>query len=169
MKYNLTINPPKCYWPNKRVNQNGQTPNTIRIYSYCVLNRSVHVFGWTPILLHPEPNPWWSFLFTNGAHYKKPHSPTHPHVPNEHEDLGHDGLYVISSEIIPCYNCFESLVGHSIAISVSCLRAVLALISMSLWAWRFRSIWPVCKINPDIAMLQLSCKFGGSTVNIHWV
>ena len=28
--------------------------------------------------LHPELTPWWSFLFADGAHHKKPHSPTHP-------------------------------------------------------------------------------------------
>ena len=30
------------------------------------------------VLLHPELTPWWSFLFAEGAHHKKPHSPTHP-------------------------------------------------------------------------------------------
>ena len=29
-------------------------------------------------LLHPELTPWWSFLLADGAHHKKPHSPTHP-------------------------------------------------------------------------------------------
>ena len=33
---------------------------------------------WTQILLHPKLTPWWSFLFADGAHHKKPHSPIHP-------------------------------------------------------------------------------------------
>ena len=51
-------------------------PQIIGICSYFVLNRPV--FEWTQILLHPELTPWWSFLFADGAHHKKPHSPTHP-------------------------------------------------------------------------------------------
>ena len=79
MRYNLTINPPKCYWPkSKRVSQNGQTPNIIGICSYCVLDRPV--FEWSQILLHPELTLWWSFLFADGAHHKKPHSLAHPTV-----------------------------------------------------------------------------------------
>ena len=31
-------------------------------------------------LLHPDLTPWWSFLLADGAHHKKPHSPTHPGV-----------------------------------------------------------------------------------------
>ena len=77
MKYNLTINPPKCYWPKKKgVSQNGQTPSIIGICSYCVLDRPV--FERCQTLLHPELTPWWSFLLADGAHHKKPHSPTHP-------------------------------------------------------------------------------------------
>ena len=25
-----------------------------------------------------DADPWWSFLLADGAHHKKPHSPTHP-------------------------------------------------------------------------------------------
>ena len=39
MKYNLTINLPKCYQPKKRVSQNSQTLNIIGICSHCVLDR----------------------------------------------------------------------------------------------------------------------------------
>ena len=86
MKYNLTMNSPKCYWLKKKVSQNGQTPNTIWICSYCVLNRPVYcvlnkqVFEWSQIQLHPELTLWWSFLFTDGAHQKKPCSPAHPQI-----------------------------------------------------------------------------------------
>ena len=55
--------------------QNGQNPNMIGICSYCVLDRPV--FEWDQVLLHPELTPCWSFLFADGAHHKKPHSPTH--------------------------------------------------------------------------------------------
>ena len=48
----------------------------IGICSYCVLDRPV--FERRQTLLHPELIPWWSFLLADGAHYKKPHSPTHP-------------------------------------------------------------------------------------------
>ena len=58
------------------VSQNGQTPSIIGICSYCVLDRPV--FERCQTLLHPELTPWWSFLLTDGAHHKKPHSPTHP-------------------------------------------------------------------------------------------
>ena len=57
------------------VNQNGQTPNIIGICSYCVPDRPV--FEWNQVLLHPGLTPWWSFRFADGAHHKKPHSPTH--------------------------------------------------------------------------------------------
>ena len=55
MKYNLTINPRKSYWPKKKgVRQYGQTRNIIGIYSYCVLDRPV--LEWNQVLLHPEQN-----------------------------------------------------------------------------------------------------------------
>ena len=57
----------------KGVSQNGQTLNIIGIFSYCVLEWPV--FEWNNVLLHPELTRWWSFLFANGAHHKKPHSP----------------------------------------------------------------------------------------------
>ena len=76
------INPQKAIDRKKKgVRQNGQTPNIIGICSYCVLDRPV--FGWNQILLHPELTPWWSFLFDDGAHHKKPHSPTHPRLPGQ--------------------------------------------------------------------------------------
>ena len=82
MKYNLTINPPQCYWPKKERSQqkwpNPKYKNIIGICSYCVLDSPW--FEWNQALLHPELTPWWSFLFANGAHHKKPHSPTHPSV-----------------------------------------------------------------------------------------
>ena len=75
MKYNLTINLPKCYWPKKEGSQpNGQIPNIIGICSYCALDRPV--VEWNQVLLHPELTPWWSFLFVDGAHHKKPPSPS---------------------------------------------------------------------------------------------
>ena len=48
----------------------------IGICSYCVLDRPV--FEWDQVLLHPELTLWWSLIFADGAHHKKPHSPTHP-------------------------------------------------------------------------------------------
>ena len=62
----------------KAVSQNGQTPSIIGICSYCVLDRPE--FERCQTLLHPELTPWWSFLLADGAHHKKPHSPTHPHL-----------------------------------------------------------------------------------------
>ena len=38
------------------------------------------VFERFQTLLHPELTPWWSFLLADGAHHKKPHSPTHPNI-----------------------------------------------------------------------------------------
>ena len=67
----------------KGVSQNGQTPSITGIRSYCVLDRPV--FEWCQTLLHPELTPWWSFLLTDSAHLKKPHSPTHPGHENEIE------------------------------------------------------------------------------------
>ena len=61
----------------KGVSQNGQTPSIIGICSYCVVDRPV--FERCQTLLHLELTPWWSFLCADGAHHKKPHSPTHPH------------------------------------------------------------------------------------------
>ena len=55
--------------------KNGQTPSIIGICSYYVLDRPV--FERCQTLLHPELTPWWSFLLDDGAHHKKPHSPTH--------------------------------------------------------------------------------------------
>ena len=60
----------------KGVSQNGQTPSIIGICSDCVLDRPV--FERCQTLLHPELTPWWTFLLADGAHHKKPHSPTHP-------------------------------------------------------------------------------------------
>ena len=60
----------------KGVRQNGQNPSIIGICSYCELDRPV--FEQCQTLLHPELTPWWSFLLADGAHHKKPHSPTHP-------------------------------------------------------------------------------------------
>ena len=60
----------------KGVGQNGQTPSIFGICSYCVLDGPV--FERCQTLLHPELTPWWSFLLADGAHHKKPHSPTHP-------------------------------------------------------------------------------------------
>ena len=60
----------------KGVSQNGQTPSIIGICSCCVLDRPV--FERCQTLFHPELTPWWSFLLADGAHHKKPHSPTHP-------------------------------------------------------------------------------------------
>ena len=102
MKYNLTIRPPKCYWPKKKgVSQNGQIPNVIGICSYWVLDRPV--FEWNQVLLYPELTPWWSFLFADGAH-KRPHSPNHPNATgwtlgftNSHTDV--IGIPCIWSEV----------------------------------------------------------------------
>ena len=60
----------------KGVSQNGQTPSITWICSYYVLYRPV--FERCQTLLHPELTLWWSFLLADGAHHKKPHSPTHP-------------------------------------------------------------------------------------------
>ena len=60
---------------NKGVGQNGQTKNIIGICSYCILDRPV--FEWNQVLLHKELTLWWSFLFVDGAHHKKLHSPIH--------------------------------------------------------------------------------------------
>ena len=57
------------------VNQNGQTPNTIGICKYCVLDSPV--FEWSQILLHLELTPWWSSLFADGANLKKPYTSGH--------------------------------------------------------------------------------------------
>ena len=54
----------------------AKPPNIIEICSYWVPDRPV--FEWNQVLLHPALTPWWSFLFADGAHHKKPHSPTHP-------------------------------------------------------------------------------------------
>ena len=63
----------------KGVSQNGQTPSIIGICSYCVfINRQV--FEKCQTLLHPELTLWWPFLLADGAHHKKPHSPTHPNI-----------------------------------------------------------------------------------------
>ena len=43
--------------------------------------RATLVPSMTDLLLmvsSPELTPWWSFPLANGAHHKKPHSPTHP-------------------------------------------------------------------------------------------
>ena len=56
--------------------QKKNTPSIIGICSYCILDRPV--FERCQTLLHPELTPWWSFLLADGAHHKKPHSPTHP-------------------------------------------------------------------------------------------
>ena len=72
----------------KGVSQNGLTPNIIGICSYCVLDRPV--FEWNQVLLHPELTPRGSFLFADGAHHKKPHSPTYPKTHTEAcEDKNH--------------------------------------------------------------------------------
>ena len=77
MKYNSAINPTKCYWPKKEGSQpKWPNPKCNGICLYCVLDRPV--FEWNQVLLHPELTPWCSFLFADGAHHKKPHSPTHP-------------------------------------------------------------------------------------------
>ena len=68
--------PAKMLLTEKRISQNGQTPSIIGNCSYCVLDRPV--FEPCQTLLHPELTPWWSFLLADGAHHKKPHSPTHP-------------------------------------------------------------------------------------------
>ena len=60
----------------KEFSKIGQTPSMIGICSYCVLDKPV--FERYQTLLHPELTPWWSFLLADGAHHKKPHSPTHP-------------------------------------------------------------------------------------------
>ena len=86
MKYNLTITRQNVIErKKKRVSQNGQTPNIIGICWYCVLDRTV--FDWNQVLLHPELTPLWSFIFADGAHHKKPHSPTHPTVEGGMHDL----------------------------------------------------------------------------------
>ena len=47
------------------------------------------VFGWCQTLLHPELTLWWSFLLADGAHHKRPHSPTHPLIMAEVKTDGH--------------------------------------------------------------------------------
>ena len=69
----------------KGVGQNGQNTNIMGICSYCVLDKPV--FEWNQALLHPELTPWRSFLCADGAHYKKPHSPTRPHLLNEEKKI----------------------------------------------------------------------------------
>ena len=73
MEYALITNPTKCYLNEKRVSQNGQTPNIIKICSYCVLNGPV--FELREILIHPGLTLGWSFLNTDAAH----HSPSYSH------------------------------------------------------------------------------------------
>ena len=72
----------------KGVSQNGQTPSIIGICSYCVLDRPV--FERCQTLLHPELTPWWSFPLADGAHHKKPHSPTHHNYSTYHNDLSNE-------------------------------------------------------------------------------
>ena len=67
--------PPKCYWPKKRVSQIGQTRNINGICSYCILDKPV--FQQIKLLHHQELTPWWSFLSADGAHHMKPHSSAH--------------------------------------------------------------------------------------------
>ena len=55
-------------------------------HQYCVLDRPV--FEQCQTLLHPELTPWWSFLLADGAHHKKPHSPTHLQT-----DAGNDNTW----------------------------------------------------------------------------
>ena len=74
----------------KGVSQNGQTPRIIGICSYCVLDKPV--FEQCQTLLHPELTPWWSFLLPDGAHHKKPHSPTHPKLQDETKNIQVLGL-----------------------------------------------------------------------------
>ena len=81
------------------VRQNGQTPSIIEICSYCELDRPV--FEQCQTLLHPELTPWWSFLLADGAHHKKPHSPTHPN-PEDQGSLfiqisGHSLIKILGS------------------------------------------------------------------------
>ena len=80
------------------------------ICSYCVLDRPL--FERCQTLLHPELTPWWSFLLADGAHHKKPHSPTHPNVTNEHDDANQYGSFAVSSEIMPCLSYPVSLMNQ---------------------------------------------------------
>ena len=63
--------------------------NSTQLNSYCVLDRPV--FELCETLLHPELTPWWSFLLADGAHHKKPHSPTHPILDGDQWDQGRNG------------------------------------------------------------------------------
>ena len=76
--------PAKCYWPKKEGSQ-PKWPNPKYNWDLLILCRLLDrpVFERCQTLLHPELTPWWSFPLADGAHHKKPHSPTHPLDPNE--------------------------------------------------------------------------------------
>ena len=71
---------------------------------YCVLDRPV--FESNQIVLHPELTLWWSFLFGDGAHHKKPHSPTHPCVSDGNPILQQppDSVYISKLYAVPWYS-----------------------------------------------------------------
>ena len=57
------------------------------------------VFERCQTLLHPELTPWWSFLLADGAHHKKSHSPTHPHLTLKIEGQGHGWGQSLKSQL----------------------------------------------------------------------
>ena len=88
MKYNLTINPPKCYWLKKEGSQ-PKWPNPKYNWGLLILSTrlaSIWVKLSTapsradPVVVFPLCR-WWSFLFAHGAHHKKPQSPPPPPPP----------------------------------------------------------------------------------------
>ena len=108
MKYNLNINPPKCYWPKKKgVSQNGQTRHIIGIRSYCVLDRPV--FEWNQVLLHPELTLWWSFLFVMVPTSRNLTVPTltppHPHKKMISTLFNCDCIKILSYSLWFCTIC----------------------------------------------------------------
>ena len=90
----------------KGVSQNGQTQSIIGICSYCALDRPV--FEQCQTQLHPELTPWWSFLFADGAHHKKPHSPTHPLCYGEIETWPGPNLQLKAPKWLVLNYCIEA-------------------------------------------------------------
>ena len=84
MKYNLTINPPKCCWPKKEGSQpKWPNPNIIGICSHCVLDRPL--FEWNQVLQCGKLNFWSTrpktdapYMFYTKFHLPRPvfHSPS---------------------------------------------------------------------------------------------
>ena len=124
------------------------------------------VFEWNQVLLHPELTPWWSFLFADGVHHKKPHSPTPPRIKQIVLSYSayHCSIYMEVPKICRCF----TLIDVDVLVQDCSISIASAVLSSVIDIWR-ESRTGEHDFFPEsmhlIAAFELTCRVRGYECN----